>query len=429
MANVLLAPPPPRRLPARQQGGVAIIVALAIATLFAVGGVVLDLGHLFVNKTELQNAADACALAAAGQLTCDPAGAGCPASFLADAEAAGTFVAARNVSDFQDNPVAIAAGDVRFHTQIGPNEAYLARDAGADPNSKFVRCIARSAPIDTWLMQVREKVAPTTVEAAAVATLAPGQTACNASPIGVCAKPGAAAPSYGYAVGEWIVGKFNGANNDESNLEGNFRWVDFTPSAGGASEVRDQLLGNSSVCNIRVGDDVREEGVKQGAKSAWNTRFGIYPNGAGAPAPSQVAPDKTGHAYPSKAPAVINVGQSAYTDYRAQQAAHTPFDTKNYAPNGAAGNVNGNPLSQAEHLAYGADRRLVPVPLLECNKSPASVKILSMGCVLMLNPMSNGASGDLYLEWRGSASSAASPCRSAGVAGGTTGPLVPTLVQ
>lgn len=431
MAYAPLLPSRPRRLPARENGAVAIIVALVITTLFAVGGVVLDLGHLFVNKTELQNAADACALSAAGQLTCDPAGGACPVSFLADAEAAGIFVAARNASDFHDNAVTIAPADVRFHTRIGPNSAYLSRDAGANPNSKFARCIARSAPIDTWLMQVRQMIAPSVVEAAAVATLAPGQTACNASPIGICAKPGAAAPDYGYAVGEWIVSQFNGGggNNDESNLAGNFRWVDFTPSAGGASEVRDQLLGNSSVCNIRVGDDVREEGVKQGAKSAWNTRFGIYPNGANAPSPATVAPDKTGHAYPSKTPAAIAVGQSAYTDYRTRQAEHLPFDTKNYAPSGAAGNVNGNFSSQADHLAYGADRRLVPVPLLECNKSPASVKILSMGCVLMLNPMSNGATGDLYLEWRGAASSPASPCRSAGVAGGTTGPLVPTLVQ
>ena len=86
-------------------------------------------------------------------------------------------------------------------------------------------------------------------------------------------------------------------------------------------------------------------------------------------------------------------------------------------------------LTDAEHLQYGAERRLIPVPVLECNKSPASVKILAMGCVLMLNPMSNGSSGDLYLEWRGLANTPGSPCRSAGVAGGTTGPLVPTLVQ
>lgn len=435
MAHDFLLPPVPRRLPARQDGGVAIIVALVLTTLFAVGGVVLDLGHLFVNKTELQNAADACALAAAGQLTCDPAGGTCPASFLADAEAAGMFVAARNASDFQDNPVTIAPGDVRFHTQIGPNDAYRALDAGANPNSKFVRCIARSAPIDTWLMQVRETVASSVVQAAAVATLAPGQTTCNAAPIGVCVN-GRSGPNFGFTPGDWIVSTFtdnnngnnNGNNNDNDavNVAGAFRWVDFTPNAGGANELGEQLVGRSAVCGIQVGSsNIREAGVNQSAKKAWNTRFGIYTNGASAYSPTTAPPDKTGHAYPSSS---IAINQSAYSDYRSKQAANTPFDRQSYAVRGAAGNVNGTPLMPAQHLQYGADRRLIPVPLMQCNQSE-SVPIEAMGCVLLLNPMSNGASGDIYLEWRGLASDPGSPCRSAGVAGGTNGALVPTLVQ
>ncbi|MBZ2208551.1 pilus assembly protein TadG-related protein [Massilia soli] len=417
---------------AGHEGGVvAIIVALSLAVLVGFAGLVLDLGHLFVNKTELQNAADACALAAANQLVCDPSAGPCPAGFLQDAEAAGTFVAARNASDFQSDAVAIAPADVRFHTAIGPNSSYLSRANGANPASKFAMCIARSGPIAPWFMRVLSAGVPGRVEAQAVATLAPGQTACNSSPIGVCAKS-LSPPDYGYGtVGEWIVSRFNnGGGADDSALEGNFRWVDFTPSAGGTSEIRDQLLGNGAVCGIRVGDNIREEGVKQGAKSAWNTRFGIYPNGANAPAPSAVAPDKTGYAYPSKAPGVvIPIGQSAYADYRLKQAAHAPFETREYAPAGAAGNVNGDPLTSADHLRYGSQRRLVTVPIVECGRSPAQVRILTMGCALMLNPMSNGATGDLYLEWRGLADLPNSPCRTAGIAGGTTGALVPTLVQ
>ncbi|RJG17810.1 pilus assembly protein TadG-related protein [Massilia cavernae] len=416
----------PRR---RREGGVvAIIVALSIFVLVGFGALVLDLGHLFVNKTELQNAADSCALAAANQLVCDPDVGPCPAAFLEDAVAAGSFVASRNTNDFQKRAVSIGRNDIRFHTAIGPNSSYLSIDEGALPGSKFAMCVARSAPIRTWLMQVRQAIAPTTVEARAVATLAPGQTACAVSPVGVCSL-NATPPSYGYSVGQWITSNFNsGAGGDE--LAGNFRWVDFTPNSGGTNEVRDQLLGNGSVCGVRVGDDVRESGVKQGAKSAWNTRFGIYQNGANAPTPATVAPDKTGYSYPSKNPGtVIGIGTSAYADYRLKQALHKPFTSNEYAPNGAAGNVGGNESTSAEHLTYGSERRLVAVPIVECGKSPATVKILSMACVLMLNPMSNGASGDIYLEWRGMADAANSPCRSAGIAGGTNGPLVPTLVQ
>jgi len=51
--------------------------------------------------------------------------------------------------------------------------------------------------------------------------------------------------------------------------------------------------------------------------------------------------------------------------------------------------------------------------------------------VLMLNPMSNGATGTIYLEYRGDATAANSPCRTGGFSGGatSTGPQVPTLVQ
>lgn len=420
----------PCRTPAirhqRERGVVAIIVALSLAVLVGFAGIVLDLGHLFVNKTELQNAADACALAAANQLVCDPTDEECPIAFLQDAEAAGTFVAARNTNDFQDKAVTINAGDVRFHTDVGPNSAFLPVGS-ADTNSKFAMCTARSAPIAPWFMKVLANFAPLVVQAQAVATLAPGQTACNSSPIGVCAKSDT--KPFGFTDGEWIISKFNNSQGgDESSLEGNFRWVDFSANAGGTSEIRDQLLGNGTVCNIKVGDEVKEEGVKQGSKAAWNTRFGIYPNGANAPTPASVAPDKTGYAYPSKSPGpAIAIGQSAYADYRSNQAANTPFIKQQY--DGAGNVVANNQASTQDHLKYGGERRLLSVPVIECGKAPDPVKILGMACILMLNPMSNGANGDLYLEWRGMSNAPNSPCRTAGATGGTDGALVPTLVQ
>lgn len=415
----------------RESGAVAVIVALSLAVLLGFVGLVIDLGHLYVNKTELQNATDACALAAANELVCDTSLGACPVAFLQNAEAAGIFVASRNNKDFQGSSVSIAASDVKFYTALAPNVSYLSQAAGADPKSKFAMCTVRVTGIVPWFMGVLG-VGQQSVSAQAVATLAPGQTACNAAPVGICAKDISAAPNFGFnTLGEWITSAFNngGGNQDDSGLDGNFRWIDFTPNAGGTNEIREQLLGNGGVCGIRVGDDVKEQGVKQGSKSAWNTRFGMYSNGASAPTPSDTPPDKTGYAYPSKAPGPdIPVGTSAYSDYRSRQGSNIPFKSNEYAPTGAAGNIPGNPISSAEHLQYGAERRLVAAPIIQCNQT-SNVKILGMACVLMLNPMSNGATGELYLEWRGLANAPASPCRSAGVAGGTSGPLVPTLVQ
>jgi len=418
----------------REHGAVAIIVGLTLGVLLGFAGLVVDLGRMYVNKTELQSAADACALAAANELVCDPTVGTCPIEFLHNAEAAGIFVASRNNKDFQGNGVTIAPNDVRFHTALGPNASYEPR-ASANANSKFAMCTARTNGLVPWFMGVLG-IGSQSVSATAVATLAPGQTSCTAAPVGICAKSGSSGtstPPYGYNIGEWIVSDFNG-NNDAGSasngpespaLSGQFRWVDFTPSAGGTDEVRDQLLGKSNVCNIRVGDNVKETGEKQGSKSAWNTRFGFYPNGASAETPETAPPDKTGYAYPST---TIPIGTSAYADYRSKQAAFSPFSDNEYAATGAAKNISGNATADQNYKIYGAERRLIPAPIIDCDTG-TQVQIKGMACILLLNPMSNGNTGQLYLEWRGLANAANSPCRTSGVAGGTTGALVPTLVQ
>mgnify|MGYP006195323895 CR=1 FL=1 len=52
----------------KQQGAVAIIVAICLTLLVGMLGLVLDLGHLYVAKTELQNAADSASLSGAKEL-------------------------------------------------------------------------------------------------------------------------------------------------------------------------------------------------------------------------------------------------------------------------------------------------------------------------------------------------------------------------
>src|SRR5690349_24551964 len=52
----------------RQAGVTLIMLAFAIAILLGFAALVIDAGRLFVMKTELQSADDACALAAASEL-------------------------------------------------------------------------------------------------------------------------------------------------------------------------------------------------------------------------------------------------------------------------------------------------------------------------------------------------------------------------
>lgn len=409
--------------PIKQNGSVAVIVGVSLAVLVGFAGLALDLGRLYVNKTELQNAADACALAAASELLCDTSVPGaCPASYLQHAENAGMFATAQNRRDFQETAVAIAASDIQFSTALA--SGYMTRAGGASPASKYARCTTHGDGLVPWFMGVLG-VGASNVAATAVATLAPAQSFCNAAPIGLCNKPGSSAPSYGYGIGEWVTANFTG-----DSLAGSFKWIDFTPSAGGTTELRDQLAGSNAVCGIRVGDDVREPGVKQGAKFAYNTRFGLYANGSGF-TPQTAPPDRTGYAYPNSAPGspVIGIGTSAYSDYRSRQGLYDTFKKDEYAGDKVP-NAKPPAMTPQDHQQYGTERRMIATPVVDCAAGNI-MPILDMACMLMLNPMSNGANGTIYLEYRGPATAAGSPCRIAGVPGDASGkgPQVPTLVQ
>jgi Flp pilus assembly protein TadG len=82
------------KLKSRQHGAVAIIVAICLTLLIGMIGLVVDLGHMFIIKTELQNAADSCALAAARELDGT-------AESLERAEKTGITVGQRNNVDLQ----------------------------------------------------------------------------------------------------------------------------------------------------------------------------------------------------------------------------------------------------------------------------------------------------------------------------------------
>ena len=67
--SIVVQPPQAVRGARRQRGVVSVIVALTLAVLIGCVGLALDLGKLYVARSELQNSADACALAAARDLT------------------------------------------------------------------------------------------------------------------------------------------------------------------------------------------------------------------------------------------------------------------------------------------------------------------------------------------------------------------------
>lgn len=402
-----------------QRGAVAVMVALSLAVLVGAAGLAIDSGRLYINKSELQTAVDACALAASRELVCDAASNGC----LLNAQAAGTTAAARNRTDLQRN--AAPAVTVTFSTTL--DGAYAAAGAAAN-NARYVRCTANQTGLTPWLMGVLG-TGDSSVGASAVSTLAPSQDFCLNTPMSLCSA--GSGSNFGYTPNQWITA----TSDKDDKIDGAMRWSSLTGNTS-TTAIRDQLNNATPVCGFGSGSTLTlSNGVQQGVKSAYNTRFGLYPNGAGAAGPEDVPPDRTGYAYPTATYAVNSNGAGVFADYRSRRNNRTPFtpddylgNRKNNNPN-TKGSYSGNPITAAEHTQHGADRRLVAVSVADCGA--ASPKVLGTACILMLNPMGDGNTSSLYMLFLGNATAGTAACGSTGTpgGGGSTGPRVPTLVQ
>lgn len=417
---------PPRQLPEHQRGAVAVVVGIAIVVLVGIIGLALDMGQMFVNKTELQNAADACALAAARELDGN-------SDALTRADAAGVLVGARNRVGFQDSVVTMATTNLSYSKQLSPNSIYQTSATANPATSKFAMCKIERTDIGMWFMGVRG-FGNQAVRAYAVAALAPSQTNC-ALPIGFCRNntppgtcPGGGAPdAYGLCVGDWKNGRFDAGGG----ATGSFNWIDFTPPSGGASEVAGLLI--TGYCGSSVTNPVGQTGVLgNAAAKAWNSRFGLYLGGGGNPSPTgtpPAPPDTTGFSYTATAAGIAAwpSQRNALANFLTRRAANVPYQGDAATGLSIPGGYSASTVAQ--HNA-GTDRRIVPAPIVNCAgwATSSTVPILDWACVLLLHPIGN-PNETIYMEYRGLASKPGTPCATYGLGGGTIGPLVPVLVQ
>lgn len=421
-----------------QQGAVAVMVGLSILVLVVFLGMTVDLGRLFITKTELSNAADACSLAAVSQLN----GA---ADSLVRAESAGITVGTRNKVGFQGTPVTIIVdSDIMFSANLqGPY--YLKTNASAIPaNMKYAKCTLPQSGILPYFMQV-VGFGPQTVTSHAVASLVPGITNCGL-PIGMCKQPigtcadGSATDAMGLCKNQWYCSRFSTGGSTANpaacpgyGSTGNFNLIDFTPPSGGASELADIITG-SGQCNLNTNNPVGQTGVQQSLSKAWNTRFGYY---KGSDSVSTAPPDYSGFAYtpsswPSKYRAFDGTSANGASNLQSARTSHLVYQEESGSyPAGLT--LNGYSNSTSTQLANsGSDRRVAVVPIVDCAgwASSQTTLILKFACIVMLHPMAS-PSDPLYLEYQGLSDTPGSPCASIGLPGGTgnVGPLVPALVR
>lgn len=423
------------RAPGPPRGVVLPLVAVGLTALLGFGGLVIDLGSLFVAKTELQSALDSCALAAAQEL--DGA-----ADALSRATNAGLTAGNFNKVGYQETTAGITTEEVTFSDTLAGSYSTSFAPAA---NARYARCNHTTNGIPAYLIQLVGGSTSNSVGAVAVATRAHAQSSCPL-PIGIRPKPGGTAPNYGYLVGEWITMLYDPTQSGQPSEMG---WYNLDGSTN-AAETQKEVAG-TGYCGSKVGDTVGTPGAKVAVSDEWNSRFGIYKNNGDMAA---MRPDFTGYVYCQSAtnPSCTEtnwanpVPQNAYsgTPTAGSHATAANFLTKrlayaNYADTGTTINegdaITGLNLkpggfkdlatagTSGQHREYGKNRRVVLVSVV----SPAS-KIIDYACMLMLQPVTNTTVA-VQLEFLGNAGDPGTPCTTNGLAGGAAGPMVPTLVQ
>lgn len=412
----------------RENGSVIVTVAMSLLFLLGFMGLAMDFGHLFVVKTELQTAADSCALAAVQELDGG-------SDAITRATNVGRTVGNLNKANFQGASAGFVDADITFSGSL--TGVYSRTEPVA--TAKYAKCSRTKSGMIPWLLQSLSAFtgnasfkANQSVLGVGVATRSPSQSTC-AIPVQINPKAGGVAPNYGYTPGEWIPSLYNeggGGNASNDLAPGHFGWANLDGS-NSASEAKDELLGYG-VCNLSIGNSVGSPGAMVGLRAAWNSRFGLYLNGAGNPDITTARPDLTGYSYtatnwPSQTNALGNflakrADFRSYGDLIDTVAAGDAITGLNLPGSYQSANMGTHGAGLRFLGDVGGDRRLVLAPIV------VGSAVNSFACVLMLHPI-KGPNTTVYLEFVGNASSLTSPCASVGLPGGTAGPLVPALVQ
>lgn len=295
----------------RPQGGqVAIIVAIVIGLLILVVGLVVDLGYLYTRKTELQNAADASALAGAKALNGTAAG-------IVSAKDKAIELAAANGVDFGGNPVAISADETAFGpTPDGPWSSFAeasASDAAA-ADKRFIKVDTSGiglGTVQTWFMRVFQwgfgGIESTTTFGRAVA----GPYMSEMMPIAVCALDGSTASPCKTQNCGYQSGKSYQLSEVNPLGAGNFYWINPVAtdnSPGACAQITGSDFIRPFMCQGVVSAQVAASprlltrpGKASGALlGALDSRFDDYPPQA--------------QCDPATAPPDTNIRQFRYND-------------------------------------------------------------------------------------------------------------------
>lgn len=266
-----------------ESAAVAPTIALALVALIGIGGVAFDYARMAAMDTELQNAADQAALAAASQLdgktgTCSRAGLAARAfvinqtRFSNDNGGLAITVATETVCD--------ANGDVRFYKDKARTIPAL-----IDGDANYVQVTVGSRTANFALTPIVGAFSSGTLSGTAFAGL--GSAICRIPPVFICnpLEPKDNPNQYLTFDITSRIGFGMKLISDEKYAPGNVGFLSVNGS-GGAPELAKALGWAQQPFNCvatDLNDAVRvetEPGVKESVRSSFNTRFDLQ-NGTG----------------------------------------------------------------------------------------------------------------------------------------------------
>ena len=263
-----------------RNGAVAPTLALALFALIAAGGIAFDYARMAALDTELQNAADQAALAAAGQL-----------DQRADARARARAAA----QDLVENRTLLANDSggtgldiplVDFYSTYNPGRADLDTAPGTaattDANARFVRVTVESRRANYALTPIVQAFRSGVLSARALAGL--GSATCNLPPVMICNPFESQTPPNNVfnanalrGVGIRLVSQGGGG----PWVPGNFGYLDDPNTDNGSPGVRASLGWEMVPGGCAAGPGVETEpGLATSVTQALNTRFDMYDNQA-----------------------------------------------------------------------------------------------------------------------------------------------------
>ena len=272
-----------RRLIPSRRGAVAPTVALSLFALIGMGGIAFDYARLATMDSELQNAADQAALAAASQLDAQPGAcaraAAAASSLLSNRTLIANESGGASAITVTNEGTCDAVGSIRFYQSYNQLTDTPGDPADADENAKVVIVSVTPREVFYALTPVVGALSSGDVAAEAIASL--GSAICKMPPVMICnptEAPGNSSFDPSDYVGDGLrltsVGSGSG-----TWAPGNFGYLDTNGGSNGAPGLREALGWNTP-----PGDCVSASGVdtKPGATvtvtDAMNTRFDIYTN-------------------------------------------------------------------------------------------------------------------------------------------------------